>query len=85
MRFLRGSWFDFISRTDERKMERRLITDYEEMLETLQTALSSDNLDKAAELANIPQDIKGYGHVKEKSIKQMNIKRQNIIDALNRF
>ena len=82
MRFLRGTWFDFMGRTDERKMERRLITDYEEMLETLQTTLNTHNLDKAADLANIPQDIRGYGHVKEKSIKQMTIKRQHIIDTL---
>jgi indolepyruvate ferredoxin oxidoreductase len=80
MRFLRGTWFDFMGKSDERKMERRLITDYEELMAIFENDLRPDNLDKAAELARIPQDIRGYGHVKEKSVKLMDIKRKNMID-----
>ncbi|MGI9365580.1 MAG: indolepyruvate ferredoxin oxidoreductase family protein, partial [Rhizobiaceae bacterium] len=63
-RFLRGTLFDIFGFTEERKMERQLLADYEIVLDEILAGLSSDNLEAAIALANYPDTIKGYGHVK---------------------
>jgi indolepyruvate ferredoxin oxidoreductase len=61
---LRGGAFDVFGYTHERKTERQLIGDYEALIGELLRQLSSDNRHVAIGLANIPQKIRGYGHVK---------------------
>src|SRR3546814_18058671 len=51
--------------TTERRMERRLIDDYERTVGGLLDALDGGNVDLAAEIAAIPEHVRGYGHVKE--------------------
>ncbi len=63
---LRGTAFDIFGYSDERKMERQLIADYEKTLEELLGKVSSDNYDVAVDIASIPEFIRGYGHVKHK-------------------
>jgi indolepyruvate ferredoxin oxidoreductase len=46
-------------------MERQLIVDYFATIESLLPTLDSGNVDLAAEIAGIPEHIRGYGHVKE--------------------
>jgi indolepyruvate ferredoxin oxidoreductase len=46
-------------------MERQLITDYEKTIGGLLDTLDGGNVDLAAEIAGIPEQIRGYGHVKE--------------------
>ena len=65
LRFLRGGAFDIFGRTEERKMERQLIEDYFRTIEGLLGKLDRSNVDLAAEIAGIPEHIRGYGHVKE--------------------
>ena len=67
-KFLRGSALDIFGKTSERKMERRLITDYETQIDHLITRLSPEKLPLAAELAGLPYFIRGYGHVKEANV-----------------
>ena len=55
--------------TDERKAERQLITDYEETIETIVAGLTPDNHAAAVELAALPLQIRGFGHVKEASVE----------------
>jgi len=69
MKGLRGGALDFFGRTDERRMERRLIADYKACIEELLPALSAANAAQAAEIARIPEEIRGYGHVKERHAK----------------
>jgi indolepyruvate ferredoxin oxidoreductase len=64
-KFLRGGVFDVFGKTAERRMERQLIVDYRSLLEELLNGLSLDNHDLAVQLARIPEQIRGYGHVKE--------------------
>ena len=64
---LRGTAFDPFGRTAERRMERRLLAEYEALLEELGTGLDPDNHSTAVELARVPQQIRGFGHVKEAS------------------
>ncbi len=65
LRGLRGSALDVFGYTAERRMERQLITDYEKTIGGLLDTLDGGNVDLAAEIAGIPEQIRGYGHVKE--------------------
>lgn len=67
-KFLRGSAFDVFARTEERQLERALITDYEQQIDHLLSVLSVDKLELATEIAGLPYFIRGFGHVKEKNI-----------------
>jgi indolepyruvate ferredoxin oxidoreductase len=61
---LRGGALDVFGYTAERKGERQLIADYRKTLEELIGGLAPDNHALAVEIANIPEHIRGYGHVK---------------------
>ena len=65
LRFLRGTALDIFGRTEERRMERKLIEDYFATVEGLLGKLDAGNAALAAEIASIPEHIRGYGHVKE--------------------
>ncbi|GAB2499418.1 indolepyruvate ferredoxin oxidoreductase family protein [Arenimonas alkanexedens] len=65
LKFLRGGAFDLFGKTEERRMERQLITDYAKTVEELLGKLAADNVGLAAEIASVPEHIRGYGHVKE--------------------
>ena len=69
LKFLRGTAFDIFGYTEERKTERTLITQYRETIVSLLPKLKPDNLPKAVAIAAIPEDIRGFGHVKEKNLK----------------
>jgi len=66
---LRGTAFDPFGRTEERRAERALIQEYRACIDELLGGLQADRLALAVEIANIPQDIRGYGHVKERHLK----------------
>lgn len=69
LRGLRGTVFDIFGRTEERKMERQLVRDYENMLAEFHKSLTGEKLFSAIALASTPSEIRGFGHVKEKSIE----------------
>jgi indolepyruvate ferredoxin oxidoreductase len=68
MKGLRGTAFDIFGKTEERKMERALIDQYRTSIEKLLPALNLNNTSIALEIARIPEQIKGYGHVKERNV-----------------
>jgi indolepyruvate ferredoxin oxidoreductase len=68
LRFLRGSVFDVFGKTAERRGERRLIAEYETLMDEIARTLSPANHATAVELARIPKQIRGYGHVKEANL-----------------
>ncbi|MFO0028015.1 MAG: DUF6537 domain-containing protein, partial [Pseudomonadota bacterium] len=65
-RFLRGSAFDPFGRTAERRVEQRWIADYFAAMNELVTGLTRENVTLAAEIASVPEHIRGFGHVKER-------------------
>jgi len=69
MRGLRGSIFDIFGKSAERRMERQLIHDYEILLDKFGRSLSKENFLAAVALAEIPSEIRGFGHVKEKTVE----------------
>jgi indolepyruvate ferredoxin oxidoreductase len=69
MKGLRGTMLDPFGRSEERKTERALIGEYRAAIDELLPALSADRLPLAVEIARIPEDIRGYGHVKERHLQ----------------
>ena len=65
---LRGTAFDPFGRTLERRTERKLIADYEAVLEEVLAKLTPDNHPLAVGLAAIPEKIRGFGHVKQRHL-----------------
>ncbi|CAN5243586.1 indolepyruvate ferredoxin oxidoreductase family protein [soil metagenome] len=68
-KFLRGTLFDPFGHTVERRMERRLIDDYRGVVDQLLATLDAGNLALAVRIANLPQEMRGYGHVKERNVE----------------
>jgi indolepyruvate ferredoxin oxidoreductase len=65
---LRGTALDIFGKTEERKMERALIVEYRETIDELLRDLNADNLALAVQIAHVPEDIRGYGHVKARHL-----------------
>jgi indolepyruvate ferredoxin oxidoreductase len=65
LRFLRGTAFDPFGRTEERRMERALVGQYRASVDAALERLSEDNAARAVELASLPEQIRGFGHVKD--------------------
>jgi indolepyruvate ferredoxin oxidoreductase len=80
---LRGTPFDVFGYTDERKTERALITQYRETIEALLPKLSVENLAQAVAIASIPEDIRGFGHVKERHLKAAKKKEAALLAAFH--
>ncbi|WP_354684305.1 indolepyruvate ferredoxin oxidoreductase family protein [Cupriavidus necator] len=76
---LRGTAFDPFGRTAERREERRLIDEYVAMTEAFCTSLRADTLDIAVRLASLPEDIRGFGHVKEASLETVAKQREVLL------
>ncbi len=69
MKGLRGTAFDVFGYTEERRTERALIQEYRACVDELLAGLSPERLALAVEIARIPEDIRGYGHVKERHLQ----------------
>ena len=65
---LRGGPLDLFGASDERKMERRLIGDYEAGLDRMLAGLDKTRLPLAVKIAAVPDQIRGYGYIKEASV-----------------
>ena len=70
MKGLRGTRLDVFGYSEERKTERRLIEDYEKIIDWLIQGLCLENHDLAVEIASIPEVIRGFGHVKSRSLTE---------------
>jgi indolepyruvate ferredoxin oxidoreductase len=68
LRGLRGTPFDIFGRTEERKTERALVGEYRASIEQVLATLGADNHALAVEIARVPEQIKGFGHVKERNL-----------------
>ncbi|MDH3580914.1 MAG: indolepyruvate ferredoxin oxidoreductase family protein, partial [Hyphomicrobiales bacterium] len=79
---LRGTALDPFGNAFERKEERRLITDYETVLDEIVRRLTPETHDLAVELASLPEAIRGYGPVKADAIAQADERRDELLAAL---
>jgi indolepyruvate ferredoxin oxidoreductase len=79
LKFLRGGIFDIFGKTAERRTERALIGEYEALVHEVLAGLHGENLALAIELAELPEGIKGYGHVKDRNLQAVRLKWQSLL------
>ncbi len=84
LKWLRGTMLDPFGHTEERRMERRLIVDYESLLRTIIAALTPDNHALAMELAGAAERIRGYGHIKQQSVAQVKATEARLLARLQK-
>ena len=70
MKFLRGTPLDVFGNTAHRKMERGLIDEYQEMIDQALADLRPETYDRAVQLAELPDMIRGYEGVKEANVER---------------
>jgi indolepyruvate ferredoxin oxidoreductase len=81
LRKLRGTAFDVFGYTDERKMERRLIAEYEATIDLVLSTLDQNNHAMAVQIAAVPETMRGFGHVKEKNVKAAKEREASLLAA----
>ena len=81
---LRGTLFDPFGWTAERRGERRLLADYERTLDELLRGLDRGNLALAAEIAALPEQIRGYGHVRARQLAAVQARADALLSAWRR-
>jgi len=79
LRGLRGSALDVFGYTAERRMERALIAEYEQTVASLLDSLSPANHAVALQIAALPEEIRGFGHIKTKSVEAARAKREALL------
>jgi indolepyruvate ferredoxin oxidoreductase len=78
-KFLRGTAFDIFGRAPDRRLERQLIADYEGLIGQILAGLSHDRHRLAVALASIPEQIRGYGHVKHAHLDKAMKRRAELL------
>ena len=79
LRGLRGTPLDVFGHTAERRGERALIGEYEKTVAGLLDKLDGGNVDLAADIASIPEHIRGYGHVKEAHLHKARARQAELL------
>ena len=82
LRFLRGTILDPFRNSDERKLERRLLAEFEADIDDLLQRLTPANHALAVRIAGLPETIKGYGRVKEASAAEAAKARASALQQL---
>ena len=78
---LRGTPFDIFGYSAERRGERQLIADYFATVEQLIAALDHDNHALAVQIAEIPEQIRGFGHIKDQHLARAKPKWAKLMAA----
>jgi indolepyruvate ferredoxin oxidoreductase len=76
---LRGTPFDIFGRSEERRLERRLIGEYETLIDDIVARLSPANHQTAVELAGLPLELRGFGHVKEANLAHVKARQEALL------
>ena len=83
MRRLRGTRFDGFGWTTERRLERKLVLDYESLVSRLARDLTPDNRRVAVEAASLYGTIRGFGHVKRATIDKAKLREAELMAAFD--
>jgi indolepyruvate ferredoxin oxidoreductase len=67
---LRGGPLDVFGATEERRLERGWLADYELWLDRIVDGVTAANLPVAVKIANLPAEIRGFGHVKAAAMQK---------------
>ncbi len=79
LKFLRGTPFDLFGYSEERRQERAAIETYKATILELLRSLNQNNLDLAVQIASIPENIRGYGHVKARHVATAQEKQAELL------
>jgi indolepyruvate ferredoxin oxidoreductase len=79
LRRWRGTMLDPFRNSPERRLDRRLLADYEAEIERLCAGLDAPNYDLAVKLASLPEKIRGFGHVREASAVAVAKERETLL------
>ncbi|HZH06843.1 MAG TPA: DUF6537 domain-containing protein, partial [Lautropia sp.] len=79
LRGLRGTALDPFGRTEERRLERQLIDDYEALIDRLTADVDAQRVPVAVQLASLPEQIRGFGHVKERHLKAALARQEQLL------
>ncbi len=79
LRGLRGTPWDIFGRTEERRSERALIEQYLQTVDELLAGLNPDNHALAVRMANLPEQIRGFGHVKQRHLATVRAQWQELL------
>lgn len=82
LKVLRGTPLDPFGRTEERRMERALIAQYEADLDAWLPKAGPDRMDALIALAELPLQIRGFGPVKAANAAKAEKRREEILAAL---
>ena len=78
---LRGTKLDVFGYSEERRMERRLIGDYQATIDEVLATLDQNNHAMAVQIAGIPETMRGFGHVKEKNVTAAKEREASLLAA----
>ena len=79
MKALRGTPADVFGYTHERRMERKLIKWFNGLISQCAASYSVDNREQWLQIMKSPMDIRGYGSVKEASVRQVRSSVENLL------
>jgi indolepyruvate ferredoxin oxidoreductase len=79
LKVLRGSALDPFGRTAERRAERQIRDEYVVTIRELCVSLDTASLEHATALATLPDEVRGYGPVKEEALRQYSEARSNLL------
>ena len=82
LKILRGTPFDVFGYTSERRMERRLIRQYERDMKEVLPKLDEATRPALAALAQLPLDIKGFGPVKLANEAKAAKRREELLSVI---
>ncbi|WP_227105865.1 indolepyruvate ferredoxin oxidoreductase family protein [Chromobacterium rhizoryzae] len=82
LRFLRGTLLDPFAWQADRKLERRLIGEFEQQVDALLGSLTLDALPRAVELVKTWEGVRGFGHIKERNYQQAKSKQTQLLSEL---
>jgi indolepyruvate ferredoxin oxidoreductase len=78
LKFLRGTSFDLFALSTDRKLDRKILADFEQDIKTVLEHVSHQNCETAIELLNLPEQIRGYGHVRRRHVNDLCQRRQRL-------
>jgi len=81
-KILRGTPFDPFGYSKERRMERALIREFEGDMKEVLKLVNSDQLATCVALAELPLQIRGFGHVKQKNAAEVAKQRETLFAQL---
>jgi indolepyruvate ferredoxin oxidoreductase len=82
LKSLRGTPLDIFGYTAERKIERALPEQYKQTISSLLPKLHTDNLATLVAIASVPEHIRGYGHIKERHLREAKEKEAALLATL---